>query len=100
MKALLSIALAVCVLAGVGARGASAANQPGKPMPAVTPEFIEDGKLIYFRRCSFCHGLLGDGNGPAADFLDPGPGTSPWEPSSSAAPRAASCPWIRICSAP
>jgi DMSO reductase family type II enzyme heme b subunit len=42
-------------------------------MPAVTPELMEEGKLIYFRRCSFCHGLLGDGNGPASDFLDPRP---------------------------
>jgi DMSO reductase family type II enzyme heme b subunit len=73
MKALLGIAVAVCVLAGVGVRVASAVNQPGKPMPTVTPEFMEEGKAIYFRRCSFCHGLLGDGNGPAADFLDPRP---------------------------
>lgn len=73
MKALLGIAVAVCVLAGADARLASAANQPDKPMPAVTPEFMEDGKSIYFRRCSVCHGLLGDGNGPAADFLDPRP---------------------------
>jgi mono/diheme cytochrome c family protein len=73
MKALLGIAIAVCILASVGARVASAANQPSKPMPAVTPELMEEGKLIYFRRCSFCHGLLGDGNGPASDFLDPRP---------------------------
>ncbi|NCF83345.1 MAG: c-type cytochrome [Proteobacteria bacterium] len=73
MKALLGIAIAVCILASVSARVASAANQPSKPMPAVTPELMEEGKLIYFRRCSFCHGLLGDGNGPASDFLDPRP---------------------------
>ncbi len=50
-----------------------AAAQPTKPKPAATPELIEEGKVIYFKRCSFCHGLLGDGNGPAADFLDPRP---------------------------
>ncbi len=73
MKGVLSIAIALFVLVGVGARLATAASQPSKPMPAVTPAFIEEGRLIYFRRCSFCHGLLGDGNGPAADFLDPRP---------------------------
>jgi len=28
---------------------------------------------IYIRRCSFCHGLLGDGEGPAAPYMDPRP---------------------------
>ena len=73
MKGVLSIAIALFVLAGVGARLAAAASQPSQPMPAPTPELTEEGRLIYFRRCSFCHGLLGDGNGPAADFLDPRP---------------------------
>lgn len=50
-----------------------AAAQPTKTKPAATPELVERGKVIYFKRCSFCHGLLGDGNGPAADFLDPRP---------------------------
>ncbi len=38
-----------------------------------TPANVEKGWLIYFKRCSFCHGLLGDGNGPAAKFMDPRP---------------------------
>jgi DMSO reductase family type II enzyme heme b subunit len=77
MKGLPSIVIAVvvsvCALAGGGPRLAEAASKPSQPMPAVTPEFMEEGEAIYFRRCSFCHGLLGDGNGPAADFLDPRP---------------------------
>ncbi|MCH7509375.1 MAG: c-type cytochrome [Proteobacteria bacterium] len=52
---------------------AMAADRPSKPMPAETPELIEQGHEIYTRRCSFCHGLLGDGNGPAADYMDPRP---------------------------
>ena len=55
------------------AGGVLAADRPTKPKPAETPEMVEQGKAIYFRRCSFCHGLLGDGNGPAADYLDPRP---------------------------
>jgi cytochrome c oxidase cbb3-type subunit 2 len=31
------------------------------------------GKLVYARRCAGCHGEKGDGNGPAATFLDPRP---------------------------
>src|SRR3972149_5033178 len=50
-----------------------AADVPAKSKPAKTPEAIEKGKLIYFKRCSFCHGLLGDGDGPAAQFMDPRP---------------------------
>ena len=53
--------------------GVLAGNRPTKPKPTTTPELVERGKAIYFQRCSFCHGLLGDGNGPAADFMDPRP---------------------------
>ena len=53
--------------------GAKAADTPSRPMPAATPELIEQGQQIYTRRCSVCHGLMGDGNGPAADYLDPRP---------------------------
>ncbi len=52
---------------------AMAADVPSTPMPDETPELIEQGHEIYIRRCSFCHGLLGDGNGPAADYMDPRP---------------------------
>jgi DMSO reductase family type II enzyme heme b subunit len=65
-------AMAVLSLALSGAP-APAANIPSKPMPEVTDEMLEQGEVIYFKRCSFCHGLLGDGEGPAAEFLDPRP---------------------------
>ncbi|HBO84872.1 MAG: hypothetical protein A2073_05485 [Deltaproteobacteria bacterium GWC2_42_11] len=51
----------------------NAGDIPTKPKPAATPEMLAKGKTIYFKRCSFCHGLIGDGNGPAADFMDPRP---------------------------
>lgn len=50
-----------------------AAETPTKTKLAKTPEAIEKGKVIYFKRCSFCHGLLGDGDGPAAYQLIPRP---------------------------
>lgn len=36
-------------------------------------ELIAHGKKAYLNRCSGCHGIGGDGLGPAAKFLDPKP---------------------------
>lgn len=36
-------------------------------------EMVQSGKRAFLNRCSGCHGLEGDGNGPAARFLDPRP---------------------------
>ncbi len=38
-----------------------------------TPQQVERGREVYMRRCVGCHGDKGDGNGPAATFLDPRP---------------------------
>jgi DMSO reductase family type II enzyme heme b subunit len=38
-----------------------------------TPEFVARGKEIYQKRCWFCHGLEGAGDGPVADYLNPRP---------------------------
>ncbi|MBI4745738.1 MAG: c-type cytochrome [Deltaproteobacteria bacterium] len=50
-----------------------AADAPAKQKPAKTPELVEKGKLTYYKRCSFCHGLTGDGDGPAAAQMIPRP---------------------------
>ena len=68
------LAAALAALVGAWIPGPTmAADTPSGPMPEATEEFVEQGRTIYFRRCSFCHGLLGDGEGPAAKFLDPRP---------------------------
>lgn len=64
-----ALALLALLLPGV----ADAKTVPSGPMPEATEEFVEKGRQTYIRRCSFCHGLLGDGEGPAADYLDPRP---------------------------
>ena len=46
--------------------------QTTEKLPA-TDENVTAGKQIYRDRCWYCHGKVGDGNGPAADFLDPRP---------------------------
>ncbi len=71
MRTAISMILTAICLFGAG--GIGAADKPTGPKPAETPELVASGKLIYVQRCSFCHGLLGDGNGPAADYMDPRP---------------------------
>ena len=34
---------------------------------------MERGRKLYFRACAPCHGVQGDGNGPAARGFDPAP---------------------------
>ncbi|MBI3597622.1 MAG: c-type cytochrome [Nitrospirae bacterium] len=45
------------------------AGRPAKPSPAD----IDAGKQIYFRKCVWCHGPEGAGDGPSADRLWPRP---------------------------
>ena len=44
-----------------------------KDRPPENDQTREEGRKIYFKRCWYCHGDEGDGNGPVADFLDPRP---------------------------
>lgn len=67
------LVIPVALTAFCAAAGALAADRPSRPMPPKTAELVEKGRTVYFRRCSFCHGLLGDGEGPAAKYLDPRP---------------------------
>jgi cbb3-type cytochrome c oxidase subunit II len=46
-------------------------NMPN-PYPA-SPEGVLRGKKMYQEFCIGCHGLIGDGEGPAATYLDPSP---------------------------
>ena len=69
----LSAAVALAALLSLAPAGAGAAETSSGPKPEASEEMVEHGRAIYFRRCSFCHGLLGDGEGPAAEFMDPRP---------------------------
>lgn len=44
----------------------------GDPLP-VTEQNLLRGKTIFLQRCAGCHGLAGDGKGPAATFMSPPP---------------------------
>jgi len=65
--------VATLLFLALGAPAAVAKDTASGPMPEATEALIEQGRGIYFQRCSFCHGLLGDGEGPAAEFMDPRP---------------------------
>jgi mono/diheme cytochrome c family protein len=41
--------------------------------PKATPQDLEAGKAVYFRKCVWCHGPEGAGDGPGADRLWPRP---------------------------
>ncbi|MFQ5683699.1 MAG: ethylbenzene dehydrogenase-related protein [Candidatus Binatia bacterium] len=41
--------------------------------PPESPANLAKGKVIYMKRCSFCHGRVGKGDGPVADYLNPRP---------------------------
>lgn len=50
---------------------------PAKEAPAQAPAWIApsaaEGRLVYDKACSACHGERGDGQGPAAAYLEPRP---------------------------
>ncbi len=52
---------------------ANAADTPKNAKPPRSKEILEQGRVIYFEKCSFCHGVDGGGDGPAAEFLSPRP---------------------------
>ena len=73
MKHFAATIFAVGLFGAVGATDAGAKTVPENSMPTATPELQAQGQTIYLQRCSFCHGLSGDGEGPAAPYMDPRP---------------------------
>lgn len=63
------IAIWLLLLAAAG--GSPLLAQQGGPPE--NDQTREEGRVVYFDRCVYCHGEEGDGNGPVADFLDPRP---------------------------
>jgi len=64
---MLRLALITALLLSIGGEALS------QKKPAATPEALLKGKEIYMKRCWFCHGLDGKGDGPVADYLNPRP---------------------------
>lgn len=60
------------VLVAVAALAADPAPAPAKA-PKATAELLAKGRATYETMCASCHGTLGDGMGPAGQFLNPKP---------------------------
>jgi len=43
--------------------------QEAQPPDAIKTDLLEKGKQVYYKRCVWCHGVEGGGDGPAADRL-------------------------------
>ena len=58
-----------------GLRAGSGEGRSGVPayIFSVPAQQLELGQAIYAQRCEICHGVEGDGNGPAASNMDPRP---------------------------
>lgn len=61
-----------CLFFLVASASLGAASSAAAKIEA-SPEVVEAGKAVYERRCTFCHGAEGGGDGPVADYLDPRP---------------------------
>jgi mono/diheme cytochrome c family protein len=45
------------------------AEPVGRPADKVKEELLDKGKQVYYKRCVWCHGVEGGGDGPSADRL-------------------------------
>lgn len=73
MKIILTLLFLLFAIQSSPTTAVYAADTHNKAKLTNTPEAIEKGKVIYYKRCSFCHGLTGDGDGSAARQLTPRP---------------------------
>jgi len=69
----LPLVIILGVVLGLGGGRVSGQEEPADQTAQAGPEDLADGEAIYVRRCVFCHGAEGQGDGPAADFLTPRP---------------------------
>jgi len=74
---LLAAVLGAWIMAAVAAAASAAASAPSAAFPAgADPSAVQQqelGKAIYAEHCEVCHGVEGDGAGPAAENMDPRP---------------------------
>ena len=48
-------------------------EEPYRLESQLDPDHLKLGAVVYQERCAGCHGVTGDGQGPAAPYLDPKP---------------------------
>ncbi len=71
--ALVGVVLVSSAVVTTAQEDKAAAPQTAALPPQATPADLEAGKAVYFRKCVWCHGPEGAGDGPGADRLWPRP---------------------------
>jgi mono/diheme cytochrome c family protein len=69
---LVAVALPLLLLLALSVTQLHAGDGPGKA-PAMTPESVKSGEVVFFEYCSGCHGRRADGRGPQSLNLKPKP---------------------------
>ncbi|MFQ5589980.1 MAG: c-type cytochrome [Phycisphaerae bacterium] len=73
LRSALFVLLAAILLTGCGGGGEEALPSTGGSPAAIRSALVAEGRTAYATYCVGCHGVAGDGQGPAAVFLDPKP---------------------------
>jgi mono/diheme cytochrome c family protein len=73
MRVLLPILTGLALAAATATTAAAADPAPKPKAPKLTEELVAKGRAAYEVACASCHGSLGDGNGPAGQYLNPKP---------------------------
>src|SRR5262245_40525946 len=68
-----SLFVLLSVVAILAAQGAAPQADTSSTVPPPSERNLQAGKLVYEQHCAACHGVNGDGNGPAAVWLFPKP---------------------------
>ncbi len=61
--------VALTMMLIVGLPSTVLAEEEAQPADPILKDKLELGKKVYFKRCVWCHGIEGEGNGPSADRL-------------------------------
>jgi len=69
----LKLLLLIILLPFIMGQGKDEDTKPSTAKGGLTAEDVEKGKVIYEKRCVWCHGWEGKGDGPAANLLRPRP---------------------------
>ena len=88
LKILLALLFSV-LIAGV-------AYAEDMPADLIQQDKLEAGKKVYFKRCVWCHGVEGVGDGPLMIVCSPSRGTLPRGPLRSDGPTPESCQEMKI----
>jgi len=69
LKARKKFTLLLTLMVSMAMAGGAFAEEVTRAPDAIKTDLLEKGKQVYFKRCVWCHGVKGAGDGPAAERL-------------------------------